>query len=599
MVHLMIIWSNALMQKDYIIKEINKDFRIIQSFNIKWDKKRFKDNLAVFYSHSLKDKSSEEASKIIKNKCKRVGDGTFYALVFEDSIPNLVERETTSGIRTVNAHVFDKKIAFRKLTGGGSLIHSSDDEWETNKDLTLLFGLNLPDFLKKYDKGTPSLEYFNKNCLGIGGYESIQQLFYVLNNTIKYCVLRNHECIPDEYTVEGHGDIDLLVEHRNYAVRLTKALPVYPQKEYRVYHIIKIAGKDIPFDFRFVGDNYYDPKWENDILETRVMQKNLFYTPNPMHQYYSLLYHAYVQKPYVKNDYFAKLSMYASKTDVGYKESAISSIQQLNRFIEDNKYKYVQPYDKTVFYNNKNLKSVYVWNYLKSNVAFSKLEPILENNYSLSNFYYFKGEYKGRKVFIKYGGIGETCLNEYERTRKVFDLYPKHFVEPIAIEQNDRDYYIISEWVDAISIEEYMSKASSEQKESIKSQMIEIYNALHDIGIMHRDIRPGNFLVVGNKLKLIDFQYAIDCHNPKELSCVKNDVRIAGRLGNKKFRYKSYAWRDSASIVKNMSYFGIDTSDVKLSPDVPFYMSIYSYLRYQYSYTKSRIRKRYSRLKKK
>lgn len=580
MVHLMIIWSNALMQKDYIIKEINKDFRIIQSFNIKWDKKRFKDNLAVFYSHSLKDKSSEEASKIIKNKCKRVGDGTFYALVFEDSIPNLVERETTSGIRTVNAHVFDKKIAFRKLTGGGSLIHSSDDEWETNKDLTLLFELNLPDFLKKYDKGTPSLEYFNKNCLGIGGYESIQQLFYVLNNTIKYCVLRNHECIPDEYTVEGHGDIDLLVEHRNYAVRLTKALPVYPQKEYRVYHIIKIAGKDIPFDFRFVGDNYYDPKWENDILETRVMQKNLFYTPNSMHQYYSLLYHAYVQKPYVKNDYFAKLSMYASKADVEYKESATSSIQQLNRFIEDNNYKYVQPYDKTVFYNNKNLNSVYVWNCFKKNVAFSELKPILENNYSLSNFYYFKGKYEGREVFIKYGGIGETCLNEYERTRKVFDLYPQHFVEPIAIEQNDRDYYIISEWVDSVSIEDYLKNATQQQISDIKQQLIEIYNALLKADVMHRDIRPDNLLVTGNTLKLIDFQYALDRTNPKELSCVLNETKVAIRLGNRKFRYKGYAWRDSSSILKIMKHFGMDTSDVKLSPDKVYYMPLLKYYEY-------------------
>ena len=595
-VHIMIIWSNALKHKDHIVNELSKDFRIIKSFKVSWDKKLFKDNLSVFYSHSLKDKTNDVTVKIINNKCKRVGDGTFCAIVFEDSAPEFIERKTTSGTRTVNAHVFDKKIAFRKLTGGGSMIHCSDDEWETNKDLTILFGFNLPDFLKKYNLDSQNVEEINSNCIGIGGYDSIQQLFYVLNNTIKYCVLRNHECIPDEYTVEGHGDIDLMVEHRNYAVRLTKAKSVYPQP-YRVYHIIKIAGKEIPFDFRFVGDNYYDPKWENDILEKRELQKSLFYTPNPTNQYYSLLYHAYVQKPWVKDDYPPKLKLYASNIGLEYKDEIARCIEQIVSFMQTNDYEFVRPNDKTVYYNTKNIKNLQVWNYLKNKI--DNLTQIHDDYKSLSDFYYFKGIYEGRKVFVKYGGVGDTCQNEYIRTKAVYENTPQHFVEPIFLGKNGDDNYLISEWVDAISIEEYMSKASSEQKEDIKSQMIEIYNALHDTGIMHRDIRPGNFLVVGHTLKLIDFQYAIDSTNPKELSCVKENAQIAGRLGNKKFRYKSYGWRDSSSIIKNMTYLGIDTSDVKLTPDIIFYMPIKSYLRYKCSYIKSRIRKRYSRLKKK
>jgi len=595
-VHIMIIWSNALSHKDHIVKELSKDFRIIKSFKVSWDKNLFKDNLYVFYSHSLKDKANDITAKIINNKCKRVGNGTFFAIVFEDSAPNFIERKTTSGVRTVNAHVFDKKIAFRNLTGGGSLIHCSDDEWETNKDLTILFGLNLQDFLTKYDGESQTTEEIKSNCLGIAGYESIQQLFYVLNNTIKYCVLRNHECIPDEYTVEGHGDIDLLVEHRNYAVRLTKAKQVYPQP-YRVYHIIKIAGKEVPFDFRFVGDNYYDPKWENDILETRVMQKDLFYTPNPMHQYYSLLYHAYVQKPKVKEDYPPKLNTYSSNIGVEYKDNIAHCIGQIVSFMQSNGYDFVRPNDKTVYYNTKNIKNLQVWNYLKKNSGIDNLQQIYDDYKSLSAFYYFKGTYKGRKVFVKYGGIGDTCQNEFIRTKAVYERSPQHFVEPIYLGKNGDERYLISEWVDAIPIEEFMQKASLEQKENIKCQMIEIYMALHDAGIMHRDIRPGNFLVVDNTLKLIDFQYAIDCKTPIELSCVKENAQVAGRLGNKNFRYKSYGWRDSASIFKNMLYLGLDISDVKLLPDVPFYMSIGSYITFKYLYAKSIAKKIYLRLK--
>ena len=117
----------------------------------------------------------------------------------------------------------------------------------------------------------------------------------------------------------------------------------------------------------------------------------------------------------------------------------------------------------------------------------------------------------------------------------------------------------------------------------------------HQNSEAHRDIRPGNIIVVGDVLKLIDFQYAIDSNNPQELDCVKNDVKVAVHLGNKNFKYKPYAWKDSASIINCLKYFDIDTSEIKLAADKPFYMSIYKCYKYKMRKKLSRIKKELSR----
>lgn len=579
--HIMIIWSKAERFKNQIITELDKEFEIIKTFKIHWEKKYFKKNLSIFYSHSLKDIPLKNARKILTSKQKRVGSDDFYAIVFEDKSPIFQQRKTTSGNRIVNIHVFDKKVAFRKLSGGGSRIHCSDDSWETNKDLTILFGLNANDFLNKFKIHSKEPELFQANCLGTLGYESIEQFFYVLNNTIKYCVLRNHECIPNEYTVEGHGDIDLLVEHKDYAIRLTGAKRVFPQY-YRVYHLINIGGKEVPFDFRFVGDNYYDEKWEYDILETRTLRKNLFYTPNALNQYYSLLYHAFIQKPIVKDDYIPKLSSYAFENNLKFEPKIIPSVSQLSDFMYSLNYQFVYPQDKSVYVNKKNIRFYQVWKSLNDTSGIINLSQLYENNSSLSNFIYFKGDLDGRKVFVKYGGVGDSCINEFNQARKAYEFNSKHFVEPIALKKDQNSYYIIFEWAESLPVDDYLRQADSHKKDNVKKQMIEIFETLQKVNIMHRDIRPDNFFIVDDTLKLIDFQYAIDNNKLKELDYVKKDKILATHIGNYRFRHKLNAWKDSSSILKTMQYWGIDNSDIHLSEDTSLLsMPLYKYYYYR------------------
>ena len=273
-IHLMIIWSEAQIYKYKIIEDLNKNFKIHKIFSIRWDQNLFLENYTVFYAHSLKKLDRPSLKKVLNEKILHCGKEKFTVIIFHDNSPHYSSRQTSDGERIVNTNVFDKKQQYREWTGGGHRIHASDDEWETNKDLTLLLGQNIEDFINHTPICNISEEELHQNCIGVNGYKSIKELFYVLNNTTKYVILRNFDCIPEIYTIEGHGDIDLLVENKNYISYLTLAKPGF-NEPYRVYHYININNENIPFDFRHIGDNYYDIFWEEHILNNRQLKKNL------------------------------------------------------------------------------------------------------------------------------------------------------------------------------------------------------------------------------------------------------------------------------------------------------------------------------------
>jgi len=571
--HIVIVWSTAINHKEEIVNDIKERFDLLRIIKVHWDKSLFFENLKIFYSHSLKDKSEDKMESILKGKISTIGNNDFYVIFFYDNNPCMENRVTTSGEAIVNTKIFDLKEKYRKKLTGTS-IHSSNDAWETNKDLTILFGKNTEDFIADESIG----EIYSKNCIGVSGYDSLEQLFYVLNNTIDYCVLRNFEGIPEQYTLEGHDDIDLLVSHRDYAVRLTNAQPVFPQS-YRVYHHITIKGKKVAFDFRHVGDDYYDKIWEKKILETRTMQKNLFYVPAPTERFYTLLYHAYVQKPRVKDDYYPKLARYANEIKVNYNKDILSSMILLTSYLKLNKYAITKAKDKSVHYNKKHVLLIEGYEFF-NNIGYEDLSPVHLDSNSWSGYVYFVGKYNGRKVFIKYGGIDDSCLNEYRFTKRMWDMDNNHYVEPITNGNNKNTNYIVFEYCDLVSLGDYLKR--DDNKENMKSQLIEIYKELQKAKVMHRDIRPDNLCVVNGNLKLLDLQYAIDTVERKELSCVDNNILISALLGDViNYRYKPYAWKDSYSVlqVSKQYQMGIDSSNLKPA-DKPYFMNLYKYSRY-------------------
>lgn len=571
--HIVIVWSTAISYKDEIVRDIKQKFELLKVVKVHWTPSLFYDNLKVFYSHSLRDMNEELMKRVIRGKIKSVGKNDFYVIVFKDNSPTIGKRKTTSGECIVNTSVFDLKEYYRKITGDSN-IHSSNDSWETNKDLTILFRQNTEDFVKNSLVGNN----YNNDCLGVKGFDSLEQFFYLLNNTIDYCVLRNFEGIPEKYTLEGHDDIDLLVSHRHYALRLTGAKPKFAQ-EYRVFNYIYINNKKVAFDFRYIGDDYYDNNWEQEILSTRILNKNLFYIPNDTNSYYSLLYHAFIQKRKIKDDYKPKLEKYAQRIGSVFYPDVFSSLQQIDNFLKKHHYCFSKPKDKSVVFNQSYVNVLEGWQFFTQKKEFKNIIPYKLDQITGSGYVYFIGSLCERKVFIKYGGIGETCKNEYYYSKKAYLRCNKHFVEPISFGDNNKTNYIVYEFVEGQSLMSYCTSISKNEKDNLGKQIIDIYNTLCDECIMHRDIRPTNFIVKDGTVKLLDFQYAIDIKEKKELDCLRLDIKKALFLGED-YRYKRNAWKDTFSIEKLLLTLNIDYDKKTLQEEPAIYIPFLRYYTY-------------------
>ena len=525
MIHDLIIWPNASDYREKIIQDIRSEFRIIAIITLNWESSKVYDNFRVFYSKSWRFFSASKLQKAIRDKADHCGTGSFTLLVFEDATPFLSVAETTEGKRLVNLNVFNKKQYYRGMTGGGHLIHTSNDESETDRDLCLLLGRGTDDFIQTYSSGEEIEFHLSRDCSGVGGYDSLNSLFYTLNHTISYCVLRNFEIIPDLFFAQGHEDIYLLTKDYSHIVNLTLAKPI-SGSEYRVDNSIKIGGVDVPFDFRYVGDNYYDSVWEKHILERRRLERELFYIPASEDLYYSLLYHAYVQKHEIKSDYYPKLEGYAHNIGVVYNPDTTKSILQLDSYMNNRGYEYVTPRDKTVVYNQQNLSySKYAMRYGR---CIKHTEETGQNGYK-----YTSKVFEGSDSITKCG-TSWLMENEAAFLEKIFgyDAFP-HVRLKTKLD-NDEISLTLSR-LEGVGAAHFFRNLSNQRPRFLSSfirQMIAIIRTLREQGIEHRDMAPSNVIVNNDsgifKVGLIDFGWAANIGDEN----AKTPAHLGGRYAD-------------------------------------------------------------------
>lgn len=345
-IHLFIIWSNAKKQFDLIVNNIKKNFELLNIYLIEWDKNQFSENLRRFYGENLPKNSEKE---------KLCGNNPFYLIVVKDLCPLYRPRKTSKGIKTVNVNMFDSKELYRYWTGGGHLIHGSNNLKEAIHDLSFLLGMEFQSYIDdKYTK-CENIIQLKKNISGLNYWESLEEVFFILNLNINYVVLRNFYNLPLNADFGPHSDIDLLVDDYLYAKYLLNSTQT-TKIPFRVQNKVIIKNDYINFDLRNIGDNYYDTKWETRILETKEKYK-CFYIPNTENLFYSLIYHAIIHKPFISKDYITILNTLSTDLSINFNEANMYDL--LISYLDLNNYEFVEPRDCTVYFNkvytNKNM----------------------------------------------------------------------------------------------------------------------------------------------------------------------------------------------------------------------------------------------------
>ena len=337
--HLYIVWHNALGQAATILADLNTVFDVRRVYAIDWSDEHFSQNMSRFYGQKLPRDSFKEA---------HVGRGPFLAVLAVDREPTYELRVTSRGPQTVNARCFDAKERYRALTGGGHRIHGTTSPRETDHDLALLLNQNAEEFLASHpDSWDGNVEELACDLAGAQGWESLAQLLHVMNASISYAIMRNFEELPESATLPGHGDIDLLCSSTSEMAFITNATPV-AQEPYRVLHRVLVGGKELLFDFRALGDNYYDLAWEKAMLDNRVLSAQGFYHLGSQDHFHSLLYHAVVHKPSVAPDYLKRL---AQLSPAEFHIAGARTV--LDEFFAEHGYRFVEPDDQSVYFNTE------------------------------------------------------------------------------------------------------------------------------------------------------------------------------------------------------------------------------------------------------
>ena len=165
----------------------------------------------------------------------------------------------------------------------------------------------------------------------------IKQIFDKLTN---YVVLRGYDDLHKKIPLlKNSDDIDILVTEKNDIVKLCGN------------NIVVINNERVKFDRRYIEDNYYDSKWQKNMIATKV-KRHFFYILDESNNYYATLYHSLIHKGQITNKYEKLYKTFENKHKLN--SDILSRYYQLLIFMLRNNYSFTRALDKGVgFFKNK------------------------------------------------------------------------------------------------------------------------------------------------------------------------------------------------------------------------------------------------------
>lgn len=346
---LFLVWSNARGEDDQVLDRVQTLFEVRGVHAIHWTPELFQQSATRFCRGRL--------DPLLRPLlAQRSDEEPLLLITAVDGAPRYDAGAASNGTGPANARFVDVRRELRAWTG--SRVHASVSVAEAARDLVLLLGMDPAAYLTENPRPwNGRIVDVHRDLTGARGWSSPSELFQVLNHTVRYVVMRNFEGLPQSLHVGSHEDVDLLTDDYPGLVGVMNARPnIKCIPRWGGPHWVSIAGQDMWFDLRFVGDRYYDPKWAGEIIERRVLHGGGFYAPCPEDYFESLAYHAVVHKPALSPDYRERLTTMARTLGrTGWEPAALADPVRVKALLDDilrrRGSRYGRPRDVNVFYN--------------------------------------------------------------------------------------------------------------------------------------------------------------------------------------------------------------------------------------------------------
>lgn len=348
-IFLFLLWEASRGMETEVLKDISEHFTILKQFEVAWPQPDFIRHLQAFYGHG---------SQVWISKARRNGTGNFRVVIVEDHAAVYDYRDNLRGQQElVDLNIYNAKKRYRSWIKSKDKIHSSVNLRETRHNLAMLLDQTLEEFLKRSDLDG-SVETIVTQPPPDKGWRDFPHLFKILNECMPYVVLRNAEPLRDPTLKTDHGDVDILVGDVDELVSMTGAVKMSSKPTHSGYRV-PVGSSVATLDVRVVGDGYYDPKWAKQILANSQVVDGIR-VPSPEDQFFSLLYHALIQKKSISPDYAAYFKAHAADFSLeGDPEDLPTLRKWLASYMKAHGFVYFKPYNPKVgFYPENQLPGV-------------------------------------------------------------------------------------------------------------------------------------------------------------------------------------------------------------------------------------------------
>ena len=225
------------------------------------------------------------------------------------------------------------------------------------------------------------IDILEQDLVGARGWTSIEECMELANLCSDYVVLRNFEYLPHNFW-GNDSDIDLLC---NDLGSIRSVLNAIKRGHGISSYVIKVKGRPVPLDIRFLGDNYYDSLWQRDMLRKKKYHNKIVPRLSDEDYFFSLLYHCKLQKVNVKAKYIPILiatgriiGLTITEDDIINDEAAA---QIINGYLKGSGYTFTSPIDRGVHLNKNVYKYITELGRFRRGFARGMLSELIKKTY--------------------------------------------------------------------------------------------------------------------------------------------------------------------------------------------------------------------------